>query len=223
MGMLASSIVHQTSQPISAVTAMLEVLVNEESLSSSGLALAERIQRRLDRMQHTAVRLRRFARRTGGGAGKVHLPQVLEEALTMVDHDFRISNIELVRRYQPDLPAARGDSGALEHVFLNLLTNARDAMAGRAGTLTITAESHKVAGGRRSVAVRIQDQGPGIPEDVHPHIFEPLFTTKESGQGLGLSICQRIVDRHGGTISVETDSNGTCFSVILPAWESARV
>ena len=122
--------------------------------------------------------------------------------------------ITVDRRYG-EVGRIQGHAGQLNQVFMNLLTNAAQALAGREGAkIELSTE-------RRGdqVVIRVTDNGPGIPEEILPRIFDPFFTTKEVGQGsgLGLSIVHGIVERHGGTIEVDSHVGmGTVFTVMLP-------
>ena len=220
VGRMASSIVHQLTQPLTAVTAMLELLGEEKRLSPDGQELVQRMQRSLTRMEQTASHVLRFARRAGAVMGDVDVRAILDEALGLVEHDFRLADIEVERHYRADLPTVHGDADELGHLFLNLLTNARDAMHDRSGRVIITTELVSSGDGPEQVAVSVRDQGLGIPEHLKARVFEPRFTTKARGQGtgLGLGICERIVRRHGGSIEVESaEGAGACFRVLLPA------
>lgn len=219
MGMQASSVVHELSQPLAAVRAMLETLIEEEWLSPHGSVLAERMQRALGRMGQTISHLRRFARRATGAPAEVDLRTVVSNALALVEHEYRLADIQVLQTYDPSLPLIYANADELEHVVVNLLTNARDAMDGRGGRVRISGERVNGPGGRLWVALRIFDDGPGMSDEVRRQLFQPLFTTKspERGLGLGLAISQRIVQRHGGSIEVDShEGQGTCFSVLLP-------
>jgi signal transduction histidine kinase len=108
------------------------------------------------------------------------------------------------------LPRVLGDPSQLEQVLLNLCLNASQAMAG-GGTLTVRSFAEE-----RRVTVEVQDTGPGIPDDVRPHIFKPFFTTKTEGNGLGLAISARIIAEHGGNIAYRCPpGGGTVFTITL--------
>lgn len=223
MGRLTSTIVHELMQPMTAVTAMLELLVEDEQLSPDGQARAEQMQRALHRVIQTSSHLRRLARRTEADTEEVDLLRVLEDSLALVEHEFRLRNITIIRRYDPNLPTVTGNADELERVFVNLLVNARDAMEGVEGAVTLTAEVLTDDDGPR-IAVRVEDQGAGMSEEARARLFEPLFTTKgrDQGIGLGLYICQRTVRGLRGTITVESsEGQGTRFSVLFPANRAA--
>ncbi|MEM6456727.1 MAG: ATP-binding protein [Acidobacteriota bacterium] len=142
----------------------------------------------------------------------------LESTLTMLSH--RIKRVDAEIRFQlpADLPPACALPGELNQVWTNLIDNALDAVASNADgqPRIITLHGH---GEKDGVCVEIEDSGPGIPDDVCPNIFVPFYTTKGVGEGsgLGLDIVQRIVDQHGGSLSVETRPGRTVFSVWLPS------
>ena len=138
----------------------------------------------------------------------------IEDTLVILSHQLKYGeNGVNVKRSFGSLPPITAYVGELNQVWTNLIHNAIQAMDGR-GEILIETKRARTA----SVEVAIQDTGPGIPADVAPRIFEPFFTTKAKGEGtgLGLSICARIVEKHGGTIRVESQPGRTRFEVRLP-------
>jgi signal transduction histidine kinase len=107
------------------------------------------------------------------------------------------------------------DGNQIRHVLSNLLTNASQALRGR-GRVQISARVQA-----RTLEIRVQDDGPGVPADVRDRIFEPLFTTRAQGSGLGLALCRRILEAHGGTIDLEPTEEGACFLLRLSAGASS--
>ena len=137
----------------------------------------------------------------------------LENVLFLVRQQRTKGPVKVERRAEPELPPVHGDPALLEQVFINVCLNACQAMNGKGGTLTV---SSFLRDGR--VVVEIADSGPGIPDNVRPHIFTPFFTTRHDGNGLGLAISARIVVEHGGQIEFNCPpGGGTVFSVSLPA------
>src|SRR5581483_8143242 len=115
---------------------------------------------------------------------------------------------------EPDLPLVEGDANALQQVLLNLVTNARDAMAGPGEIHIRTRATDR----RKHVEIGVTDTGPGIPPEQAARIFDAFYTTKPSGTGLGLSISEGIVREHGGTIAVQSEvGRGATFVITLPA------
>jgi signal transduction histidine kinase len=133
------------------------------------------------------------------------------------------SGIRVQLDVEPDLPQIQGDPHQLQQVFLNILINAEQALRHGGRTVRIAARSVTSSTLSDSLVVTFYNDGPAIPAEVLPRIFEPLFTTKgaDEGTGLGLAICRRIVREHGGEIDVETGPDGTTFRVLLPTGDAA--
>src|SRR5438093_1990625 len=160
--------------------------------------------------------LRTFGRAAPASREPMSLKQVIERALSLMQEQLRLREIEVTVDLGPEGPIVLGNSIQLEQVFINLLTNARDALADAPRKL-IHIESAVREG---MVDLLVRDTGPGIDEGLEQRIFDPFFTTKEvgAGTGLGLSIAYGIVKEHGGTISVvkDTGGEGATFLVQLP-------
>lgn len=157
--------------------------------------------------------------------GVVPVQKVIDEVLLVLARDPQKDGVALRVQVQPGL-MIQGDAVQLEQVLLNLLINARQAMLGRGGSLTIKAGLNESAD---EVRIQVIDTGPGIPEKLQAKIFEPFFTTKGTarrgeprGTGLGLSICKEIVERHNGRIEVASEvGKGTMFTIHFPAADTA--
>jgi signal transduction histidine kinase len=145
--------------------------------------------------------------------------QLVDETLAVLARDPKKDGIALRVQVQPDL-LVHGDPVQLEQVLLNLLINARQAMLGKGGSITIKAQSIEAD----EIRIQVIDTGPGIPEKLIPKIFQPFFTTKgtarkgeSKGTGLGLAICKEIIEHHRGRIEVQSEvGKGTTFSLHLP-------
>ena len=152
--------------------------------------------------------------------GQVSVQKLIDETLLVLARDPKKDGITLRVQVQGEL-FVNGDPVQLEQVLLNLLINARQAMLGKGGSITIKGQPTETGEAR----VQVIDTGPGIPEKLLPKIFQPFFTTKGTarkgearGTGLGLAICKEIVEHHNGRIEVESEvGKGTTFSVYLPA------
>jgi two-component system sensor histidine kinase HydH len=150
-----------------------------------------------------------FAREREPATGSVDLPDLVEEALSVVPPPHEV---QVVRRGLEDLPTIRADRQQLRQVLLNLLTNGYEAMDG-SGTLTVEASREN-----GNVVLRVADTGAGMDEATAARVFEPFFTTKAKGIGLGLPVTKRIVEMHGGTITAESrPGEGTAFMLTVPA------
>lgn len=151
---------------------------------------------------------------------------LLRRTLAVQNHQLEADGIRVETRLDPSLPQTGADPCRLQQVFVNLINNARHAIkeSERDGQLTITTQAVAENGvGEDHIQIRISDNGPGIPEDVLPRVFEAFFTTKSgNGMGLGLFICQQIVVKHEGTIWAENNpEGGVTFVIELPTREAA--
>jgi len=129
------------------------------------------------------------------------------------------SHVQPHLQVEPELPPVRGNMRALEQVFVNLITNAIQAMSENGGTVALKVQLVKGQSERRFVEVSVADNGPGIPKEILDRLFQPFFTTKSDGTGLGLAITKRIVTAHRGSIRVNSFPGGTLFQVRLPLME----
>ena len=215
LGQISAGIVHEINNPLTSIIAYTEMLRNSsERRGADGVELD-----RLDRVNEAAQRILRFARDlieyarpSTGVPATVDIHEVLGRSLGFCEHVLARSNVVVTRNFGATA-SARGISGQLAQVFVNLFTNACDAMAG-GGTLCVTTIDDADA-----LTILVEDDGSGISEEHLDHIFEPFFTTKHGGggTGLGLSIVHDIVVGHGGTIGVERRSpEGTTFRIVLP-------
>lgn len=152
--------------------------------------------------------------------GEVDVQRLVDEVLMVLARDPQKDGIALRVQVQPGL-TVHGDPVQLEQVLLNLMINARQAMLGKGGSLTVKAGKVE---GSQELRIQVADTGPGIPEHLLPKIFQPFFTTKGTaskgetrGTGLGLAICKEIVEHHRGRIEVESAlGRGTTFNIFLP-------
>lgn len=231
LGRLAAGLAHELNNPLSSVAGFAEGLrrrvAGAEITSRAGLAEAQEyldmIQAEVSRAATIVRRLLDFARQREPAFGLVDLQRVVEEAVSLVQRQASLANQQIVVASFPDSGLIKGDFQMLQQVFINLLTNALDAIEG-GGEIGIAArlldKAEDPACDRQRVAVVVSDNGSGIaPEDL-AKVFDPFFTTKEVGKGtgLGLAISQSIVEQHGGTIDVRSAGlgKGTVVTVVLP-------
>jgi signal transduction histidine kinase len=188
--------------------------VDFEQLVPSLYELIGIVTEGLERTHRLVGDLRDFAAPNRDKNSNVDVRRGIESTIHLIEHSARDSGIEIVTRMDRELPVLRGEPGALNQVFLNLLKNAAEALAGKGGHIYVD-----VHGEDSGILVEIRDDGPGIVEENLGRLFEPFFTTKSAGDGtgLGLSISRRIVIEHGGSIDVRTSSGeGSAFLVRLP-------
>ncbi|HVR18119.1 MAG TPA: ATP-binding protein, partial [Polyangiaceae bacterium] len=233
LGLLAAGVGHEINNPLTYVMGNVQYVLDrllEERAAEDG-STDELVQLLRDAMEganriRSVVRdLRTFSRLESDEHAAVEIAEVVDSALSIVSNELR-HRARVVKNYDAVDPV-RGDPARLGQVFLNLLTNAAQAIRdGQAGANEVRVGIEKGTEGR--LVVSIHDTGEGIPPEVIGKIFDPFFTTKPVGQGtgLGLSICQRIVVEHAGTIHVESSPGaGTTFRVSLPtiSRDEARV
>jgi signal transduction histidine kinase/CheY-like chemotaxis protein len=218
VGQLAAGVAHEINNPLTGILGFTEILLQDKSLSREQREDLESVLHQSRRCRKIVQNLLQFSRRKKPENQMVRLNEVLAPTLQLVQYDFRSANIEIKMHIPEDLPPLYGDSSQLEQVFLNLITNARQAMEGRKkGAVNIRASQEA---GR--IVIRFEDNGPGIPPENLGKVFDPFYTTKPVGKGtgLGLSISYGIIAQHHGTIRCESqEGTSTAFIIELPAHE----
>lgn len=221
IGELASGVAHELNQPLMVIRGNTQLLKRGLSKDMLGindvLEQLEPIERNTKRMMNIINHLRTFSRQSKGDFSDVNLNKTIKESFLMVGEQLRIRNIDVEWIFGNAIPMIIGSANQLEQVFLNLITNARDAMNG-GGRLSVTTR-YDPQGDNGYVEVFFRDTGKGIDPESLDKIFDPFFTTKEVGKGtgLGLSISYGIIQEHKGAIKVaDTGSSGTTFMIMLP-------
>jgi PAS domain S-box-containing protein len=219
VGLLAAGVAHEVNTPLAVISSYAQMLAKQVHGDDKQFALLEKITRQTFRASEIVNSLLNFSRTSSTEFANVDLNRVIQETLTLLDHQFKTARINVQQELQPELPPIYGNTGKLQQVFLNLFLNAKDAMPS-GGTLTIsTNNGHKVQ-------VVVSDTGTGIaPEHIH-RIYDPFFTTKNkpqarsghsSGTGLGLSVTYGIIQEHAGKIRVDSmPGRGTTFIMEFP-------
>ncbi|HUG37475.1 MAG TPA: ATP-binding protein [Candidatus Limnocylindrales bacterium] len=218
LGRLSAGIAHEINNPIGIITSRIEVMLLEAGEHALPLAVVEDLQvlhRNAMRVARIAQTFLSFARQSPAERAPVDLNRVVRETLELVERQIGKDGVRITTRLEATLPRLLGHANALSQVLLNLITNARDALPGE-GEIVI--ESSLRAGDPAHVALRVSDTGPGIAPEALSRIFDPFYTTKPSGTGLGLSVSYGIVRDHNGTIDVQsTPGKGTTFILTFPA------
>jgi signal transduction histidine kinase len=204
--------------PLSSIGLNAELLVDELAkllggAAAEGTQLIAAIQKEVDRLTGITEEYLRFARLPRPRLEKEQVNDIAAQLCEFSREELAQRGISVEATLDPLLPPVRGDEGQLRQALLNLLRNAAEAMAGQGGG-KVRLETRN-AGER--VEIRVADAGPGIPAQDLPRIFEPFFSTKEGGTGLGLALVQQIVVEHGGKLQVESGASGTTFVIDLPA------
>ncbi len=224
LGQMSAGLAHEIRNPLGVIRGSAEML-NQKLQQSNPLAseLAGYILSEVNRLSALVARFLDFARPMSLELAPGNLAEVMDRALEAVRAQRPETKIQVERVYASSLPPLPMDEQLSEQVFVNLALNAYDAMETQGGKLHIEISPAQHAG-MAGVEVIILDTGPGIPPELSQQIFNPFFTTKKSGVGLGLAIVSKIVDEHHGSLRVESEpGRGACFRVFFPAAVSASV
>src|ERR1051326_5162085 len=213
IGLLAAGVAHEVNTPLAVISTYAQMLAKQVAEDWQKSLILEKIAKQTFRASEIVNSLLNFSRTSTTNFGNVSVNRVIQETLSLLEHQLQKSGIEVRTDIDPDLPAVHGNAGKLQQVFLNLFLNARDAMGG-GGRLEV--RSYADAAGAK---VEVSDTGHGIaPENLH-RIYDPFFTTKgaKKGTGLGLSVTYGIIQEHGGSIEVfNRRDGGATFRVELP-------
>lgn len=217
MGALLASVAHELNNPLAVVQMQLDLLAEElhDSFLQSQVAELQQVTERCIRIVQNFLTL---ARRNPPQRTPVQLNAVVEAALQLLAHALHLDNVVVHQELANDLPLIGADASQLQQVVVNLLLNAQQALHDTSGPRHVRLATCYDAA-RECVTLEVADSGPGIPTPLQSRIFEPFFTTKPVGvgTGLGLSVCQGIVESHGGTIRVASQpGHGAVFCVDLP-------
>jgi PAS domain S-box-containing protein len=216
VGELVSGVAHELNNPLTIVMGYSQLLTGDQTLGEKHRDMANKILEGAARSKRIVENLLAFARKKKLQKHAVNINEIIENTLTLREHNLAVNDVTIIRRYEPGLPPTYADAHQLQQVFLNLINNAFDSMysAHRGGTLEVAT---RLTDGW--IQVEVIDDGPGVPESIQDKIFDPFFTTKEVGKGtgLGMSLSYGIVKEHGGKIRLDSAfRDGAKFVVEIP-------
>lgn len=223
IGTMVAGFAHEVRNPVSAMRSLIEGLEDDPSVADPDFNFLPRLMRHLDRIERLVQRSLKFGRPVQPVRAVTTCGTIVGLALEDVRSRTRELALEISHREADGLPQLMVDEGMLVQALGAILNNAIDVSARGAPGVEITSERYQTVGGDRGVAISVQDFGPGIPNHVIGHIFDPFYTTKADGTGLGLSIAQRLVHDNGGRLGVtSTPGVGTVFTIYLPIGATAK-
>lgn len=213
IGEMASAVAHGIRNPLASIRSSAEVALEE---NPPFRATAEEIIHETDRIEDWIRELLVYSKPPSGSPALIQINDLIRSTLESLDREMNRRNVKSTLTLEPSSPLVHADEALMRHVLISLIANALDAMP-QGGELTVTSRIEK--GGNR-VEIVIKDTGCGIPKGQMEKIFKPFYTTKSKGMGIGLSLAKRIIERHGGTLLLESEEGmGTTASLRLPMKE----
>ena len=215
LGKLAAGVAHQLNNPLGSITLFTKLILEEYELDDGLQQDLNRILQDAQRCRDTIKELLEFSRQTRHLKRPTDINEAITRTLFLLENQTLFQNIDIEKNMALSLPLVSADIQQLNHVFMNIILNAADAMDGK-GKLGIKTF---LLLEKNTICIEVSDSGPGIPKEIISRIFEPFYTTKKEGKGtgLGLSMAYSIVEDHGGNIRVESkEGKGTVFIIELP-------
>jgi PAS domain S-box-containing protein len=229
LGKLSASVVHEINNPIAGILNLIMLMKRIVTEDAIGADQMDQFIKYLDLMETETQRTSRivsnlltFARQSKMELRRLDLNRLIDQTILLNANQLKLDGIKVVKHFEPNLPEMVGSEDQLQQVFMNLVSNAAEAMEGTGGTLRIETR-HTLQDGR--IHVIFTDTGIGIPEESCSKLFEPFFTTKKKGKGvgLGLSVAYGIVKELGGSIFVKSQpGEGSAFHIKLPLRPSSE-
>ena len=210
-GKMSASFAHEIRNPLSSMRMLSQLLMQKPEMSAEQRQSLQYILEEIERIDNIVKGLMDFARPTTLNLTEQPLMPALQAVLSLMEANLTHHQIRLVLEFAPDLPDLQFDSDKIKQAFMNIVLNAMEAMP-QGGTLSVT--TFKLEDG---ISIKVMDTGVGIPEADIEHLFEPFFSRKDKGTGLGLANVKRILEEHGGTVEIESTLNeGAAVSMWLP-------
>lgn len=225
VGELAASIAHELNNPLGTVSLRVEGVLTKTPADDPRRRSLEVIEQEVERMGGLVANLLQFSRAGRDQVSTVDVCDEITKTVDLVAHHLRKRQIRVEPDFAPGVCSIHADRQQLRQVFLNLFTNAADAMP-TGGLLMPRVRAGELPGDTPAIVIEVSDTGQGIPADLLAKVFDPFFTTKEDGKGtgLGLAICKRIVEQHHGKLGIESEvGRGTTLRVTLPIHPNTNV
>lgn len=215
IGEFSTFLATEVREPLASIRSQLEEVTTEGIMDFDPQTRVENAMRDLIRVEAILNEILDFAKPLELNRRLVRIPEVIENALTVVANDLEVTRIQVTKDYATQLAPVRGDEAKLQQVFLSIFKNASEAMT-PGGHLHIQVSQHRAGRGVED-QILIKNDGAPIPADIVDKVFEPFFTTKRAGTGLGLATVKKIVEEHGGAISIgSAPGEGTTVTIHLP-------
>jgi signal transduction histidine kinase/DNA-binding response OmpR family regulator len=211
IGKVAAGVAHEIRNPLFGITSVAQILARETAEDSPLRQLIDAMLSETSRLNTLVEELLLYGRPTKAALAPTDVRGLMEDVLDFHKAAIEAKGIRLSKDFDPHLPQVKLDPHQMRQVFLNILYNALDAIS-KDGEIRLSTKLHD-----KSAVIRISDTGTGIPQDEIPKVFDLFFTTKEKGTGLGLAICRKIVEDHGGTVTLQSlTGKGTTVEIALP-------
>jgi signal transduction histidine kinase len=226
IGRVSAQVTHEIRNPLSSIGLNAELLGDELDAATfadpkkrqEAIDLLSAMAKEIDRLTEISEQYLAFARPPRQGLDKVELNEVVENLLGFLQPELQQAGVTVQLELAAELPAVVGDEGQLRQALRNLIRNAREAMAPRGGRLTVRTRLLPSSAPGTQVSIEVMDEGPGVAPEALTNLFDPFYSTKEQGTGLGLALTQQIAADHGGTLSCQSPpGHGATFVLTLPA------
>lgn len=224
---MAAMLAHEIKNPLAGISGAAQLL--EMNVDQSDQELTTLIREEAARIEAILEQVDQFGDVRPPSRDPVNVHDILDQAKRAASAGYA-SHVRFKEEFDPSLPMTSGDSTQLMQVIQNLLKNAAEAAPKVGGVISLSTAYRsgvKIAtgGGKREslpLQITIADNGPGVPNDLKPNIFDPFVTSKAHGTGLGLALVSKVVADHGGVVECESEPGKTCFRLLLPQWKEPR-
>ncbi len=216
VGQLVAGVAHELNNPLTIIIGLIELMVDSDDLPIRHKKRLNKVHGATMRCAKVVNNLLKFYRKEKIQKKDININKIIGETLGFFEYQFLVNNISVLKSLQSNMPVTVGDPQQLQQVFLNIISNAYDAMAFQDSNKTLEVKTHT---DENTIIVEFRDTGPGIPKNSQKKLFEPFFTTKEVGRGtgLGLSLSYGIIKEHNGEIFLDSSyTEGAKFTLLFP-------